>query len=123
MDKLCDKHGLPKVGLCSWCGKSVCEECVTEAYEKNYCFNCLARLPLDKLGSINDSIAQRGSRNVDATLSQKDIAEKRKYVEMKISNNKELFQGIKNIDKETQDVEQARKKFQEYMKKKEKYGL
>ena len=111
MDNLCDKHGLAKLGLCTWCGRAVCEECQTEAYGKNYCFTCLAKLPLDKLGTINESFAERGTKNIDPTMSHEEVEEKKKYVEMKMSSDKDMFHGIKNIDDNTEDPKDIRKKF------------
>ncbi|MBU1975624.1 MAG: hypothetical protein KKG59_04440 [Nanoarchaeota archaeon] len=80
MEQVCTKHGLAKTGLCEWCGKPVCDECVTESMGKKYCFTCLARLPLDKLGTINESIGSRGEKNIDPTMSHEEVQEKRKYV-------------------------------------------
>ena len=123
MENNCDKHGLAKSGLCAWCGKAVCEECVTEAYDKNYCFTCLAKLPLDKLGTINSSVSARGNKNIDPTMTEKDVEEKRKAVEMQVASDKEMFQGLRNMNADKEETARLRKKYAEYKEMMERSGL
>lgn len=120
---MCEKHGKPKIGLCSWCGRTVCDECVTEAYGKNYCFTCLAKLPLDKLESLNSASPVKGVKNIDPTLTHEEAEEKREFVQLKMSSDKDILNGIKNIDDKTEQVDDIRKKYEAYRKMKEKFGL
>jgi hypothetical protein len=124
MEWVCEEHGLPKIGLCEWCSKPICEECMDESHGKKYCFKCLAKLPLDKLGTINRSISARSKENIDPSLSPDAVEEKKKQVEMKIYSDRELFRGVKNIDKSSEeDVIALRKKREDYEKMKKKFNI
>ncbi len=68
MNEYCDRHNDIKAsGTCHSCGKSFCEECLTEGIENHYCSSaeCQARMARD-----DAPLAERNSR-VEAQIEEK----------------------------------------------------
>jgi hypothetical protein len=121
-DWMCDKHQQERSGMCEWCSRPLCAGCIEEAYGKKYCFRCVTNLPVDKLGTTNESLSRRGRQNVDPSLSHADVEERRKFVEMKISSDRDLYKGVKSQAQE-QEVKDLRKKREEFEKMRKKFNL
>jgi hypothetical protein len=78
----CLKHQIECTFNCGWCGKSICEECLTFANGKKFCDKCWTKK--SQLGPAKPAQAQPSSvaakprapiRNVDTSLDPK-VAEK-----------------------------------------------
>ncbi|MFH1916923.1 MAG: hypothetical protein ABIJ21_06705 [Nanoarchaeota archaeon] len=120
MDWLCQEHNLDKAGLCEWCSRPICEECIDEAAGKKYCMSCTGRLPFHELGHINRSIASRGRENVDPTLTEEELEEGKEYVQKTVSGRKAEAKGIRNVSGDSADL---RKKREEYEKMRRKFDI
>ncbi|MFH1072204.1 MAG: hypothetical protein V1743_02130 [Nanoarchaeota archaeon] len=124
MKDVCQEHGFEKISTCDWCAQPICEGCIEQAEGKRYCFRCLPKLPLNSLGSINESLGARGKLNVDPLLDDDMAQEKRRIIESKVRSDRELFKGIKNAGElAPEEIQKLRKKREEYEKMRERFNL
>ncbi len=95
----CLKHQIECTYNCGWCGKPICEECLSAASGKKYCDKCWTKK--QQLGSaqVHESSAPKTAaprtpiRNVDTTLDPK-IAEKQR---IELPNKKKVDPSVFEI--------------------------
>ena len=77
----CMKHQIECTYNCGWCGKPICEDCVTAAHGKKYCDKCWAKKQQMTPATVEEgpksNVPRTPIKNVDATLDPK-IAEERR---------------------------------------------
>lgn len=77
----CLKHQIECTYNCGWCGKPICEECLSYASGKKYCDKCWSKkqetAPKMESDTSKTSFTRQPIRNVDSTLDPK-IAEQRR---------------------------------------------
>jgi hypothetical protein len=78
----CLKHQIECQYNCGWCGKPVCEECVSQAGGKKYCDKCWIKkqqvTPTRAAESASTTVRPRVPiRNVDVSLDPKVVEQKR----------------------------------------------
>lgn len=73
MGSYCNRHNIKLTGLCLWCGKEVCSECIALARGKKYCNECIAKIrvvdPDSSLGSVTVVDKSSVPENKDDSLN------------------------------------------------------
>ncbi|MAE13505.1 hypothetical protein CMO92_02990 [Candidatus Woesearchaeota archaeon] len=74
----CGIHGIESVSNCGWCGNRICDECIKEN-RKRYCASCVEKLSKVRRGVVQERTTEISDvRNVDRSLSDSVIEEKKK---------------------------------------------
>ncbi|HYD03070.1 MAG TPA: hypothetical protein VEC16_02115 [Alphaproteobacteria bacterium] len=91
----CLKHQIECTFNCGWCGKSICEECVTFAHGKKFCDKCWTKK--SQLGGASPAREESSTprprvpiRNVDTSLDPKIAEQKR----IELPNKKKVDPSI-----------------------------
>jgi len=91
------KHQVECTYNCGWCGKPICEECLTVANGKKYCDKCWAKKQqLTPAPAVQQSTVTRPKtviRNVDNSLDPKTVEQKR----IELPNKKKVDPSIFEI--------------------------
>ena len=89
----CLRHQIECQYNCGWCGKPICEECVSAANGKKYCDKCWAKKKQTAPSPVQETTASRPRvpiRNVDTTLDPKVVEQKR----IELPNKKKVDPSI-----------------------------
>jgi hypothetical protein len=90
----CLKHQIECQYNCGWCGKPICEECISVAEGKKYCDKCWAKKKqITPVQTQEQPAVQRPKtviRNVDTTLDPKVVEQKR----VELPNKKKVDPSI-----------------------------
>jgi hypothetical protein len=89
----CLRHQIECTYNCGWCGKPICEECLTVANGKKYCEKCWQKKQQMAPAPMQESSAPRPRtpiRNVDTTLDPKVAEQKR----VELPNKKKVDPSI-----------------------------
>jgi len=90
----CLKHQIECTYNCGWCGKPICEECLTVANGKKYCDKCWAKKQQMTPARAEDTPTvvrpRTVIRNVDTSLDPKIAEQKR----IELPNKKKVDSSI-----------------------------
>jgi hypothetical protein len=90
----CIKHQIECMYNCGWCGKSICDECVSVANGKKYCDKCWLKkqqlTPQKTQETQTTSRPRVAIKNVDVSLDPKIAEQKR----IELPNKKKVDPSI-----------------------------
>lgn len=90
----CLKHQIECTYNCGWCGKPICEECLTFAHGKKYCDKCWIKkkqmTPAAETEMPKSTAPRTPIRNVDHTLDPQ-VAEKHR---IELPNKKKVDPSV-----------------------------
>ena len=92
----CLRHQIECTYNCGWCGKPICEECLTAANGKKYCDKCWTKKKQTAPGPVQESSVPRPRvpiKNVDTSLDPKVAEQKR----IELPNKKKVDPSIFEI--------------------------
>lgn len=84
-EEKCEVHGLSRETSCSWCGKTICKQCIESSDLRKYCTKCYYKLSKNTVAKYLDDRHQHQEtkQNIDPSLSDEDLEKKKQMLEMK----------------------------------------
>ena len=89
----CLKHQIECTYNCGWCGKPICEECLSVANGKKYCEKCWTKKQQMTPAPVQESkpaVPRTPIRNVDTSLDPKVAEQKR----VELPNKKKVDSSV-----------------------------
>ncbi|MBU0472507.1 MAG: hypothetical protein KKF89_06340 [Nanoarchaeota archaeon] len=83
----CSVHGLYQETTCSWCGESICKQCIEASDGRKYCTKCYQKLSKNSAARFLDRSwgEKPGEKvvNVDPMLTDDELKKKKQMLEIR----------------------------------------
>ncbi|NQU98823.1 hypothetical protein HQ533_05110 [Candidatus Woesearchaeota archaeon] len=84
----CSVHGLYHETTCSWCGDSICKQCIEAGDGKKYCTKCYHKISKGSVARFlnKKTLGEKPGEkvfNIDPMLTEEDIKKKRQALEIR----------------------------------------